>query len=164
MYFANSIHNTRSTISAWSTQKLLFTGSVTLPHAKPPSDQLFPLPKYAGIAHGRCCLAEWQQDCARKGFIWFQNEELRPWRLIFPIRWQQLQQFLLTAILLLQGRTRELEQGPKQEPKNKRPSQNSRQKEMSVLLPWESSLEKKDGVCAQSMSYSTPNLLAKLGN
>lgn len=54
--------------------------------------------------------------------------------------------------------------GPKAGAEKQKASQNSRQKEMSVLLPWESSLEKKDGVCAQSMSYSTPNLPAKLGN
>lgn len=55
-------------------------------------------------------------------------------RLNSPIRWQQIQQYLQTAILLLQRKTGELEHGPKERSAKEKASQNSRQKEMSVLF------------------------------
>lgn len=111
----------------------------------------------------------------KKQLYLIQNEELRPWRLNFPIRWQQLQQFSPISILLQQGRTRELEQGPKWELRNKRlPRRAERKKYPSYSSGnhlWKKGWSlcpkhelKKDGVCAQNMSYSTPNLLAKVGN
>lgn len=143
-------------MQVWSFSRLLLLGLQPFPgrvtpcrttqlhvHQSHPSDQLFPSPKFAGITPGRSCFAEQQRIVQENLFICLQNKDIRSPKLNSPIRWQQMQEYLQTAILLLQRKTKELEQSPKERSAREKVSQNSRQKEMSILFHWKSGGENR---------------------